>query len=298
MIEVVLGACKRPFLLTVKDKQIPTACGKCLACRIRRRSVWTIRLLQEIISADKASFITLTYSDENLPLRGSDERGILVKNDLQKFFKRYRKFLKNREIKYYACGEYGDLGGRPHYHAIIFNDYQNKETIESIWQLGLCDVGDANEQSIRYVAGYVSKKLGLTDYNDNIRPSHFQMCSQGLGLQWAAENYVEVLANGCLTYKGKKLPVPRTYVDLYERLYPEETEGFKAQRLWQADLALTDLILELIPETGGKRFEQLDQEEKENFLIQLRKRGKKIDDDLRRKAEHQEHIKRTGEKGL
>jgi len=209
-------------------------------------------MLQEMQSHETSSFITLTYSNENLPVRGSDERGILVKSDLQNFFKRLRKKRKGKRIKYYACGEYGDIGSRPHYHAVLFSESTTKEELEEIWQLGRCDTGTATEQSIRYVAGYVSKKLGLTDYYNTDRPAPFQICSQGMGLQWAAENFVEVLRDGCLTYKGKSLPVPRLYVDLYQKLYPEETEGFLAKRSWQTDLALTDLILELYPLAGGK----------------------------------------------
>ena len=59
-------------------------------------------------------FITLTYNNNNLPKYKS-----LVKKELQDFFKRLRKKY-GEGIRYYACGEYGPKGKRPHYHAIIF----------------------------------------------------------------------------------------------------------------------------------------------------------------------------------
>ena len=42
---------------------------------------------------------------------------ILKKSDFQKFIKRLRK---DYDIKYFACGEYGDKTLRPHFHAILF----------------------------------------------------------------------------------------------------------------------------------------------------------------------------------
>jgi len=101
-----LGMCKLPFKRTFDDgRSLILPCGKCLACRIRRRSVWTIRLLHEYSSHKIGTMITLTYRNETLPQRGNDPRGILVKSDLQNFFKRYRKILKLPGLKYYACAE-------------------------------------------------------------------------------------------------------------------------------------------------------------------------------------------------
>ena len=109
-----LGMCKNPFRRKLDDgKELLLSCGKCLACRIRRRSVWTIRLLHENECHEKSRFITLTYNETTLPRRGSDPRGILVKSDLQNFFKRYRKLSKIAGLKYYACGEiWGKWAGR------------------------------------------------------------------------------------------------------------------------------------------------------------------------------------------
>lgn len=57
--------------------------------------------------------MTLTYDDDNCPLS-------LDKTALQKFWKRFRK-LVDVPIRYFACGEYGSLNWRPHYHALVLD---------------------------------------------------------------------------------------------------------------------------------------------------------------------------------
>ena len=79
-------------------------------------------------------FLTLTYNDDNLP---SDVG--LHKDDLQRFFKRLRKALDTKKIRYFACGEYGDTTSRPHYHAIVFGLGLNeidKKYVTDAWPLG------------------------------------------------------------------------------------------------------------------------------------------------------------------
>ena len=71
------------------------------------------------------SFITLTYNDNNLPHDLS-----LNHSHFQKFFKRLRKSLPFKTVRYYMCGEYGDEFKRPHYHACIFNhDFPDREIV-------------------------------------------------------------------------------------------------------------------------------------------------------------------------
>lgn len=91
------------------------------------------------------TFVTLTYSDEHLPVKegpwhpdnpigsiGYSSLPTLIPKHLQDWFKRYRSaihfavkddplLLKNSFIRYYAVGEYGDVSWRPHFHAAIFN---------------------------------------------------------------------------------------------------------------------------------------------------------------------------------
>ncbi len=124
-------------------------CGRCMGCRLDSARVWADRMLLELRDNDyKAIFVTLTYSNEFLPIAGEnrsgyhflpgedeltyledDERWILGAagapstlslRDTQLFFKRLRKKFPGRRIRYFLAGEYGPRTKRPHYHAIIY----------------------------------------------------------------------------------------------------------------------------------------------------------------------------------
>lgn len=145
-------------LINPKDgERIAVPCGKCGACRQNRRSDWTFRIKQETKSAISAFFITLSYSDENVPL--NDVIPTLSKPDLQKFIKRVRKTQPKTEgkhsIRYYAVGEYGTTTQRPHYHIILFNaSIQTMDKLEQLWPLGHIHVGLVTDASIHYTTKY------------------------------------------------------------------------------------------------------------------------------------------------
>lgn len=147
---------------------IPFPCGQCLACRINRRRVWTHRLMLEALDHESSSFITLTYADEFLPISPDKPVPTLCKRDAQLFLKRLRKRL-TFPFRYYLCGEYGGLNGRPHYHAILFGvPAAHAEDIDKAWSIdsvsmGRIDVQEANQNNIQYVAGYVTKKMSRLD---------------------------------------------------------------------------------------------------------------------------------------
>ena len=92
------------------------------------------------------AFVTLTFRNEDLP----DDRSV-QKHHLQNFIKRLRKAHDGRTIRYFACGEYGAVHSRPHYHALLFNiDFRDKrqhalrngnityrsEELERLWPSG------------------------------------------------------------------------------------------------------------------------------------------------------------------
>lgn len=149
--------CSKPFVQGVLEY----GCGQCKACRMNRRRVWTTRLMLENRLHETSAFLTLTYRDECLP-----EGGNLVKRHLQLFFKRLRERNSDRKLRYFAVGEYGGFGLRPHYHALVYGlDVRDHGPIRrgcrcmvcSSWGFGDCDVGTVTEQSAAYVAGYVMK---------------------------------------------------------------------------------------------------------------------------------------------
>lgn len=163
--------------------KVPLPCGHCLHCRRRRLREWFFRLYNESLDYARVSFLTLTYNEESKPNNGS-----LRPSDLQSFWKRLRYYLKkyNIKIRYFACGEYGDRTQRPHYHAIIFGIAEEAEIlIKRAWQLGFIMLKPAYIGSLRYVAGYVLKKLGTRQYQEQWlqgREPPFQRTSQGLGI--------------------------------------------------------------------------------------------------------------------
>ena len=159
------------------------------------------------------------------------QNGSLVKKDLQLFFKRLRKNLNGRSIKYFACGEYGDEKQRPHYHAIIFGvglNNEDKLIVMSSWNK--CDwhnkrirdnsFGLVEPESIRYVCQYIDKKftgeLEQEVYTDSGRETPFRLLSQGIGAQYAYDNVNQIINLGYITHKGTKNSIPRYYIKKLE----------------------------------------------------------------------------------
>jgi len=141
--------CKRPFRQGLAEY----GCGQCIPCRLNRRRTWTARLLLEQRSHSVSSFVTLTYSDEFLPFGGT-----LSPRDLQLFLKRLRKRLAPEKVRYFACGEYGDVTNRPHYHLALFG-CADAVVIGDAWECGGVHVGELNEQSAAYVVSYTVKRM-------------------------------------------------------------------------------------------------------------------------------------------
>ena len=106
----------------LQDLPVKVACGQCIGCRLDRSRQWAIRCVHEASLYKHNCFITLTYDEDKVPQDFS-----LDVTHFQKFMKRLRIRYKH-EIRFFHCGEYGSLHGRPHYHAILFNhDFLDKE---------------------------------------------------------------------------------------------------------------------------------------------------------------------------
>ena len=189
-------------------------CGKCLACRIRSRKEWSLRMLHEMEDHNDSIFITLTYDDAHIPDHQS-----LSKHHLQLFFKRLRKSISPRRLRYFACGEYGDNTNRPHYHAIIFGlslGHEDRIHIDESWNLGMIHYGLAEPDSINYVAQYIDKKftgnLAHEEYTLKNREPVFKLQSMGIGRSYCDTHKDELLDRQCINYRGKTLSLPRYYV--------------------------------------------------------------------------------------
>jgi len=182
-------------------------CGKCMSCRVARTREWTVRLYHESGYWSKKSFITLTYDDEHMP----EDKGI-HKRDLQLWLKRLRKEI-GKEIKYYACGEYGEKFDRPHYHVIAFGvGVGSLDIVQKTWEKGFVKIGTVTKDSIQYVAGYVRKKLsGEAAEVYKGRQGPFQLQSKAIGLRFALENAEQIKSALGVTVKGQPAGLPRYY---------------------------------------------------------------------------------------
>lgn len=173
---------------------IPIPCGHCVGCRMDRAKEWKVRCCLESLSWKNSWFVTLTYDDRHLPC---DTNGVpvLVKKDLQDFLKRIRYYSKGK-LRFFACGEYGEIGKRPHYHLILFCDvltatcrYEDGQVLWSCkelndaWTFGLTDIRPADPGSMAYVCGYVEKKQSNPDYPGYpVKPFILMSRRPGLGL--------------------------------------------------------------------------------------------------------------------
>lgn len=148
---------------------------------------------------DESHFVTLTYDDPHLPPDLS-----LKPRDLQLFMKRLRKAVQPERIRFYACGEYGEKNGRPHYHALLFGMslrdrvphsrgpsgellYQSA-MLDEAWGLGRTLTGTVSRQSAAYVARYALKKISgaPADKHYGGRHPEFSRMSNrpGIGSLW------------------------------------------------------------------------------------------------------------------
>jgi len=227
-------------------------CGKCMGCRLERSRQWAVRCVHEASLYEDNCFLTLTYNDENLPVDGS-----LNKKELPLFMKKLRQEFSDVRIRYFACGEYGDRVGRPHYHACIFNlDFKDKvywktvngeklytsEKLNRLWGLGYCVIGTLTFESAAYVARYCTKKVTGDVAKDHYfgRQPEFSLQSNrpGIGGLWYDKWKRDCFPSGYLVVNGAKCKPPRYYDKLLEREDPSLFEKIKQSRL---EAAIDDL---------------------------------------------------------
>lgn len=154
-------------------------CAECLRNRSYHKRVWVHRMDLEARLHEKNSFLTLTYSDEFLPANNS-----LVPDHCVNWLKRFRQAIAPVKVRYFLVGEYGDDSHRPHYHAALFGvGPEYEDVVRETWQMGHVMLGDLNIQSMRYVCGYVTKKMtAKSDERLNGRHPEFTRMSRMPGI--------------------------------------------------------------------------------------------------------------------
>lgn len=203
-------------------------CGKCLECINLHKLQWTHRLLDEASCHKQTCFLTLTYKPT--PEFDND----LHPDHLCLFIKRLRKAVSPIRIRFYACGEYGSQGKRPHYHLVIFGyDFPDKQPfhfdrkgfmmcrspkLEELWTYGFSSVLPVNECTLGYVTKDMQKLLPLND----VRHLPFSRMSNRPGI--GANGWNRKLTDGKVWHNGNSCPLPRYYKKLAER---EELPGLR-----------------------------------------------------------------------
>lgn len=236
-------------------------CGTCIGCRLDRARDWAVRCVHEAQMHTENSYITLTYSPENLPPGGS----LCLEH-----FQQFTKDMRNRgyRVRYFHCGEYGEQLHRPHYHAILFGiDFPDKKILrlnkhkqplyrsaelDSLWPHGHSSIGDVTFQSAGYVARYITKKQTgdaaadhyWTKPDENgethkLKPEYTTMSRRpGIGHSWYEKYRGDLFPNDQVildTGKGtRQYPVPRYYDKLLEREDPDLFEEIKWKRTVKA----------------------------------------------------------------
>lgn len=237
------GWCKRLSHARKPPEYLTVPCGQCIGCRLERSRQWAIRCVHEGQMHVDNCFITLTYSDDNLPPGGT-----LVKADYQKFMKRLRK--KVGTMRFFHCGEYGETTFRPHYHAILFGWRPNdpelfardgeintfvSPTLTDTWGLGHATFGELTFESAAYVARYVTKKItgeAAEEYYrvidaetgavfDRLPEYSTQSRRPGIGKPWLERYGSDSLSKDEVILRERAMRPPRFYDNWFEHTDPE-----------------------------------------------------------------------------
>lgn len=234
------------------DDRLSLPCGQCIGCRLERSRQWAIRCVHEASLYERNCFITLTFAPEHLPKSGS-----LDKRDFQLFMKRLRKRY-GAGVRYFHCGEYGEKGGRPHYHACLFNfDFDDRElwstrggvklftskALQELWPFGFSTIGDVTFESAAYVARYVTKKVtgpaaaGHYERVDakgevtTVVPEYVTMSRRpGIGRPWLDRYISDVYPHDRVVLRGQEMHPPKYYDSLFELANPLEFDDVKESR--------------------------------------------------------------------
>lgn len=194
-----------------RDMPLSLPCGQCNWCRLENSRGKAVRAAHEASLYPQNCFITLTYSEENLPRSPSGLPTVDYDHPVD-FINRLRGRLGDHKVRSFGCCEYGDQGGRPHYHICLFNykpsdltfykqsrlgdNLYNSEFLSDVWhRLGHVVIGDLTFESAAYVARYVTKKitgdLAVVHYGDRL-PEKAVCVSKGLGRDWLAANWQDI----------------------------------------------------------------------------------------------------------
>lgn len=189
---------------------------------------------EEMAKARSSYFLTLTYSDEHVPIAGDSLS--LCKSDYQRFLKRLRKRLSSLDditLRYVVVGEYGGKTDRPHYHFAIYLDKRVPYTVfyrfvEDSWQNGFIQCDYLANEKIHYLAKYFNK---LDERWHNVKT--FRNMSNGIGKGFLSDKVVKYYRKKKTTTVhrfGKTYSMPRYYKDRIFNARTKESLLLDSQR--------------------------------------------------------------------
>ena len=246
-------------------RELVLPCGQCIGCRDKRRKDWAMRCMHEAKMHEESSMLTLTYDDDHVPYQGQ-----LVYPHFQKFMKRL-VYHVGKPLRYYMCGEYGELLDRPHFHCLLFGHsflsdrvpisktlsgyLYSSAFLESVWSYGFASIGDVTFESGAFVAGYCMKKVngknaeahytrvdGMTGEIYQKEPEFSRMSLKpGIGASWLAKYESDVYRTGAVMVNTVANSVPRYYIkqleerDGFQKDYLDLTRSIVRSRLTSVD---------------------------------------------------------------
>lgn len=231
-----MAECTTPFMAKGKDGSTHSVpCGKCPNCLKRRTSGWSFRLIKHGEVNPSSYFVTYTYDTDHVPI---SKTGFMTldKRHLQLFHKRVRNYLKRQlgldpliyKISYYSCGEYGSKSWRPHYHEVLFFNFEFPQDkldvmLKACWLNGDTFVGTVTGASIGYVLKYMNKGKRVPAHKNDDRLPEFANMSKGMGKNYLTPEMIDwhnadIMRVYIITEDGQKLSMPRYYKD---KLYTE-----------------------------------------------------------------------------
>lgn len=173
-----------------------------------------------------SDFVTFTFREDP-----PGDRALQVR-EAQLLIKRIRERLAPARFRHFTVGEYGKVGGRFHYHSILFSVRQDGSFYESVWPYGFSYVGlsGLTASSAAYVAGYAAKSYLEVG---SCRP--VRLISRGIGkvgavlIAAASEPYSVACrpdglldAPSCVQLSGGRAPLDRYVRNRIRRLWGKQ----------------------------------------------------------------------------
>lgn len=218
----------------------PLACGQCIGCRLEYSRDWAVRIVHEAQMHEHNVFVTLTYKVDPVTL---------VPIDWKRFIRRVVDAYG--PTRYFMGGEYGERGGRPHFHAVLFGRrfadgrsfgksgsgfpiFESGE-LSDLWSHGFASYGAVTFESAAYIARYVMKKVNgdaAAEHYGGRLPEYCRMSLKpGIGSTWFDKfGESDVKPRGKVYVNGHECNAPRYYFKLLAKKFPRDAERLAEER--------------------------------------------------------------------